>query len=143
MRLRRYYLSFLTGAAAAILVLLLMDGTDSQRLLGIANAFVTVSVTLLGFMVAGLALLVSILDNPLMRRVAEMGKLPILYGEMYWCAALCFISMIFSIASLFTGNSHLIWLVAASTGVMTTAFGFMLASGYHMYNVLTRLDNTD
>lgn len=141
MSLSRYYLSFLAGVAAAILGFLLLDNTkDPQRLLGIANAFVTVSVTLLGFMVAGLALLVSIRGNPFMKRVEEMGKLPILYGEMYWCAALCFVSLIISIACLFISNGLLLWLVAGVTGVMTTAFGFMLASGYHMYLVLARLD---
>ena len=110
---------------------------DDATLRGVASAYASVGVTMLGFMLAMLAVLVSVSDRKLLRNMNKTGHLKQLLKKVYWTGAYFGLSMICSLAALFLTATPLIYSVSIATGALVGALSLLFFVGRSFWRVLT------
>ena len=111
----------------------------------VAGAYASVSVTMLGFALAVLAILISISDRRLVRNLARTGHFKRLTDGLYWSAAYYGVTMLMSLLTLFFQGVWMTAAIAVSTGCMmgaTLSLGVMSARFWKVLNVCVPRDNT-
>lgn len=110
---------------------------SDELLRGAASAFASVGVTMLGFMLAMLAVLVSVSDRRLLRNMNRTGHLKRLLERVYWAGAYFGVSMIASLAGLFLSSQPLGFSMSIATGALVGALYLLFFVGKSFWRVLT------
>jgi hypothetical protein len=110
---------------------------DLKPMLG---AFASVSATLLGFLLAALAILRAAEGRTLVANMRKTGHSDTLLNEMFFAAVSCFIVLLTSLAGFFVAGKALIYVYAFVAGSATFMFVELWASGRKFYQVMINLD---
>ncbi len=102
-----------------------------------ASAYVSVDVTMLGFMLAMLAILGSVFDRRLIRNMAKTGHLRNLIKKLYWTGGYFLLSMITALLSLFLSGDILVVFLGGATGLLVGAIYQLLFVGSTLRRMLT------
>lgn len=108
-----------------------------ELLRGAASAYASVGVTMLGFMLAMLAVLVSVSDRRLLRNMNRTGHLRRLLEKVYWTGAYFGVSMVASLAGLFLSSQPLGYFMSFATGTLVGALYLLFFVGRSFWRVLT------
>lgn len=104
---------------------------------GAASAYASVGVTMLGFMLAMLAVLVSVSDRRLLRNMSKTGHLQRLLENVYLAGGYFGASMIASLVALFLSAKPLSYSLSFATGTLVGALYLLFFVGRTFWRVLT------
>lgn len=105
----------------------------------IAQAYTSVAVTMLGFSLAMLAILISIADRRLIRNMGRTGHFKRLLTGLYFSTAYYAVTMVISLISLFLKDGAMIIGVAMATGFMLAATCCLAIIASRLWRVLNAL----
>lgn len=108
-------------------------------LITVAQAYASVAVTMLGFTLAMLAILVSVADRRLIRNMGRTGHYKLLLQGLYWSAAYYAATMLISLVTLFFTDTYLRVSIAISSGSMIGATICLASMSYKLWRVLNAL----
>lgn len=120
-------------------------GVSDEMLRSAAGALSSISVTMLGFMLAVLAILVSIVDRRLIRNMYRTGHFSRLIARLYIASGLFGAGMIASYVALYTEAEALRYLTAfgiASTSAALIMLGFACRSLWMILHLLRPSDGS-
>ncbi len=132
-------IALLVALAAAVSSWWLMANNclTDDLMRGAASAYTSVGVTMFGFMLAMLAILVSVSDRRLLRNMNKTGHLQRLLANVYWTGGYFGVSMIVSLAALFLTGKLLGFFLGAATGMLAGALYRLFFVGRTFWRVLT------
>lgn len=110
---------------------------DLKPLLG---AFASVSATLLGFLLAALAVLRAAEGRTLAENMKKTGHSDVILRAMFFAAGSCFIVLLASLSGFFVTGKVLICVTAFVAGSSTFMFIELLVTGRKFYQVMINLD---
>lgn len=110
---------------------------DEATLRSAGAAYASVGVTMLGFMLATLAILMSVSDRRLLRNMAKTGHLKQLIKKVYMAGSYFGFAMIVSLVALFSSNGLLVYSISLASGVLVGAILLLYALGASLWRVLT------
>lgn len=105
----------------------------------IIQAYISVSVTLLGFGMATLSVLSALTSHVLVKNMQKTGHFKHLLTELYVTSGLFFILLIDSLIALFLPESIIDKVLVISTALLFAAFSMLASSGNKFYIVLSNL----
>lgn len=108
-----------------------------------ASAQASVAVTMLGFMLAMLAILVSLSDRRLIRNMNKTGHFTTLLRKLYIAAAYFGAFMLAALACLFLECEGLRVGTSVSIGLLSGASFQLMESGHRLWRVLDLLNPRD
>lgn len=110
---------------------------EDTTLRGAASAYASVGVTMLGFMLAMLAVLVSVSDRRLLRNMNRTGHLKVLLKKVYWTGGYFAVSMISSLVALFLSAEKLLYGISIASGALVGALFLLSLVGNSFWRVLS------
>ena len=113
---------------------------DDNVLRTVAGTYASVAVTMLGFMLAMLAILVSVADRKLIRNMNKTGHFTLLLKRIYWAAGYYGATMLLSMTSLFLAGASLHIAGAVCSGLMVGATASLIHAMRKLWLVLTLLN---
>lgn len=128
-------LSVLCGGS----VYLYMDAKTAADLRSIVSTFASVAGTLLGFVIAALSILTSVVDRRFIAKLRVTGHYDVLLHELYWTAASFLLAMVVSMGALFLPDSKVLVGTSVSTSVMILATLYLIFAGYKFSLVMKHL----
>lgn len=105
-----------------------------------ASAFAAIAATLLGFMIAALSILTSIVNQKLVRNMQKTGHYARLLSELYQTAACYALVMVVALFSIFLSTPYVIWGMTAAVFAMTFSTAMMISVGQKFWKVLLTLN---
>ncbi|MEO5335005.1 MAG: hypothetical protein H7839_23575 [Magnetococcus sp. YQC-5] len=136
----RYWVAWFAGLAGGVVACLkLLPFGDAHHYM-VAGTLASVSSTVLGFIIAAMAILSSVEKTLLIENMIKAGYYAQLIWEFFVSAVFFFLALTLSIACLFLGPPLLAWVLSGVFWAIVTASGFLLVAGYHFYLVLSNLD---
>ncbi|WP_054285942.1 hypothetical protein [Gulbenkiania mobilis] len=113
--------------------------TPDATLSTAAGAYASVAVTMLGFTLAMLAILVSVADRRLIRNMGRTGHYQRLLKGLYWASAYYAATMLASLVTLFLKAAVMQIGIAVSSGLMIGATICLVVMSSRLWRVLNIL----
>lgn len=123
------WLSAAVALAMGFAVWHLMSDRVSGDLRETAGTLAAVSVTLLGFLIAALTILTTLLDRRLVVNMRKTGHFQQLTSDIYWTAASYFAATVLAVATTFVVDGYVLSVLALSTGLAVYATGNFVTAG--------------
>ena len=111
------------------------SATESQS---VAGVIATLSITLFGFMLAALSILVAVRHRPLLETMAKTGHYMVLVQTIFISSAFLFASGAFSLLCIFIGASEPVWIAIVFT--LSVGLSEVLVAGYRFYRTMEFLN---
>lgn len=108
-------------------------------LLAISSTFAGVAGTLLGFVIAALAILAALLDRVLVANLRKTQHFGVLLRELYLAATLFLVVLVVALASLFLPPEWLRLGVAVSAAAQVYGIGLLVSAGRKFYLVVAHV----
>lgn len=122
-------LKFLLGLSGAVASWLFVSSLGAGDVRLIAATYSAVAGTMLGFLVAALAILTAVLNRRLMQNMIKTGHYYRLLSELYWASSFFLSTLIISLASLFLNGIYLCGGVSIASGTLSVAVLLLMAAG--------------
>lgn len=106
---------------------------------GIAQVYASVAVTMVGFSLAMLAILVSASSTRLLRNMMKTGHYDLVNGRLFVTASFFGIALVAALASLFLPDGALAAGLSIATGALVGACVALAISSYRFWTVLKLL----
>lgn len=132
--------SLISGVVAWFLIT--KGGCNDEALHAAASAYASVAVTMLGFMMAMLAILVTIADRRLIRNMAKTGHYDRLIHQMYWSSAYFGVATLGALLSLFMTGQWLTVGMAIDSGLVAGACYLVICVGRKLRTILRIINPT-
>lgn len=136
----RRWISSAIAVGGAYAAWRLLDGASKSEMGTLLGAFTSVSVTLLGFLLAALSILSALVNRRLVMNMQKTGHYEELTKDMFVTAAAYLVAMVLSLLALFLDGDALRYAAAATSGAVLFATLEMIASGHKFYRVMILLD---
>lgn len=134
-------ISLVSGVIAWLLIT--KGGCNEEALHAAASAYASVAVTMLGFMMAMLAILVTIADRRLIRNMAKTGHYDRLLHQMYWSSAYFGVATLGALLSLFMTDQWLAVGMALDSGLVAGACYLVICVGRKLRTILVLVTPTE
>lgn len=134
--------ALLVAVAAALLSwqsLTAWTPLEAPSVAAVAGIYAQVAVTMLGFMLAMLAILVSVADRRAIRNISRTGHFRKLLIQLYQAAAYFGVTLVTSVVSMMVVGPYLPVVAAASNGAMIGATWLVITTGRFLWKVLALL----
>lgn len=118
----------------------LLGGATKSEIGVVLGAFISVSVTLLGFLLAALSILSALVNRRLVMNMQKTGHYQQLTKEMFVTAAAYLVAMVLSLLALFLDGDALRYACAITSGAVLFATLEMISSGLKFYRVMILLN---
>ncbi|MBF0402073.1 MAG: hypothetical protein HQL90_15080 [Magnetococcales bacterium] len=139
-RTRRCWVAYLAGFAGGVTAYYKLVPFGDAHYYTVAGILASVSGTVLGFIIAAMAILASVEKTLLIKNLRRVGYYTQLIWEFFNAAVFFFSALILSIVCLFLIPPSLAWALSGVFWAIVTASGFLLVAGYHFYLVVSNLD---
>ncbi|MFZ1535793.1 MAG: hypothetical protein WAT23_00180 [Chromatiaceae bacterium] len=136
----RKYLRFLAlGVSASVCVGLAYLGLATRQaaeLAGIASTFASIAATLIGFIIAALSILASLMDRTLLKNMNKTGHFDVLLGELRDAAWAFLLVLVLALVSLFLPYPLLQAGISVSAGAMACGVLVLIQAGWKFFRVI-------
>lgn len=136
----RLWTNFAIAAGGMYAAWRVLHGATKSDIGTMLGAFASVSVTLLGFLLAALSILSALVNRRLVMNMQRTGHYEQLTKELFITAAAYLVAMVLSLLALFFDGDALRYAAAATSGAILFATLEMIASGHKFYRVMILLD---
>lgn len=131
------------GAAAAYFAFQQSADWKEDRLVTVAAALSGVAGAVVGFIVAGLAILLTVVDRPLLKGMTRAGYLANLLSDLIWTAVWYLCCLFASISTLFLNCRPAAIGLAIAIFFLVVANGKLLRGGRNFILTLNTLSRAD
>ncbi|NGZ26072.1 MAG: hypothetical protein G8345_04190 [Magnetococcales bacterium] len=143
----RYATVVFTGLAAMLLGWFYFDNINQQiyieepKLSGVIGQIASIGSSLLGFILAAMAILASLLNRPFIETLRRSGHFQQLVSELAWSSWCFFASILFSMITMFISSPDILqWIFPVAISSFTFGMSFLAVALYHFFLVLKYLD---
>jgi len=109
---------------------------DPMMLRQVVATVAELSGTLLGFIAAAVAILMTIPDTAFTRNLRKTGHLRELMIQMYWAAVWALAVVVVAVAGMIAPAHATLWLALAAIGLLGATLVRIALAGHAFYNVL-------
>jgi hypothetical protein len=132
----RTTIEFALGVAAAVAAWHVSGGWIAGQSHDVAQALAAVAGTMLGFIMAALAILASVGDHPFIKELRSRGHLKDLMSDLFWAALLFGAATLFGLTAVYFNGDSSAQLVSLATGAFIVASLRLVRGGQHFYSVM-------
>lgn len=134
------YVELAIGAAVSAIAIYAMEQLRPDAVRTIASALSSIAASMIGFVVAAVAIVWSARDKTLLANMQKTGHYHDLVDELCYSVVLYLISMVVSVAALFLTDAWVFAITAIALGSGIFGTVLFISSGYKFYLVLHYLD---
>lgn len=120
----------------AVLAYIGLSARQPSESAGIASTFASISATLLGFIIAALSILASLMDRTLLKNMNKTGHFSVLLDELRVAAEFFLLVVVVSLISLFLPSPVLQAGIAVSAGAMSCGVLVLVKAGWKFFRVI-------
>lgn len=106
------------------------------ELAGIASTFASIAATLLGFIIAALSILASLMDRTLLKNMNKTGHFDVLLSELHGAALAFLLVLVVALISLFVSYPWLQVGIAVCAGTMAIGVLMLTEAGRKFFRVI-------
>lgn len=127
---------FIATVSVAIEWLSVTDAFLANSLTNLYTLIASISVTLLGFVLTALSILVAVPDKRLISSMKESGHYAELTNELFWTAVFMFAALLVSVINLFFPVVYQLYALLVLSFIFILALLLFSSSGYKFYLVM-------